>query len=164
MLPLIRREIAAVDSGVPISEDMPMTRQVEGVYMPVRLSSTVLICAGAAGLFLSAIGLYGVLAFAVNRRTHEIGIRMALGARPGDVLKLVLRQGMGLALAGTALGLIMAAALTRLLASWLYGIPPRDPATYLLGTLLLLGVAVLACYLPARRATRVDPLVALRHE
>jgi predicted permease len=164
MLPLIRREIAVVDSGVPISEDMPMTRQVEGVYMAVRLASTVLTCAGAVALFLSAIGLYGVLAFVVNRRTHEIGIRMALGACPVDVLKLVLQQGMGLAVAGTALGLLMAAALTRLLASWLYGIPPRDPVTYLLGTLLLLTIALLACYLPARRATRVDPLVALRHE
>jgi predicted permease len=164
MLPLIRREIAAVDSGVPISEDMAMTRQVEGVYMTVRLSSTVLTCASAAALFLSAIGLYGVLSFAVNRRTREIGIRMALGALRVDVVKLVLRHGMGLAAAGTALGLLMAAALTRLLASWLYGIPPHDPATYLLGTLLLLTVALLACYLPARRATRVDPLVALRHE
>jgi len=125
MLPLIRREIAAVDSSVPISEDMPMTRQVEGVYMPVRLSSTVLTCAGAVALFLSAIGLYGVLAFAVNRRTREIGIRMALGALPADVLKLVLSQGIRLAAAGTALGLIMAATLTRLLASWLYGIPPH---------------------------------------
>jgi hypothetical protein len=164
MLPAIRREIAAVDSDVPISEDMPMTRQVEGVYMPVRLSSAVLTCAGAVALFLSAIGLYGVLSFAVHRRTREIGIRMALGALQGDVLRQVLRQGMSLAVAGAALGLLMAAALTRLLASWLYGIPPHDPATYLLGTSLLLAVALLACYLPARRATRVDPLIALRHE
>ncbi len=164
MLPQIRREIAAVDANVPISEDMPMTRQVDGVYMPVRLSSRILTCAGGLALFLSAIGLYGVLAFSVSRRTREIGIRMALGALPASMLKLVLKQGMALALTGAVLGLLLSLALTRLLASWLYGVPPFDPATYFLGAVLLAGVAILACFLPARRATRIDPQAALRYE
>jgi macrolide transport system ATP-binding/permease protein len=164
MLPRIRHEVAAVDANVPISEDMPMMRQVEGVYMPVRLSSSILTCAGALALFLSAIGLYGVLAFSVNRRTREIGIRMALGALPASVLKLVLKEGMALALTGALLGLLLSLSLTRLLAGWLYGVPLYDPAAYLLGAALLAGVAILACFVPARRATRIDPMAALRYE
>jgi putative ABC transport system permease protein len=105
-----------------------------------------------------------VLAFSVNRRTRDIGVRMALGALPADVLKLVLKEGMGLALTGALLGLLLSLGLTRLLASWLYGVPLYDLATYFLGAVLLAGVAVLACYLPARRATRIDPLAALRHK
>jgi predicted permease len=164
MLPPIRHEIAAVDANIPISEDMPMTRQVEGVYMPVRLSSSVVTCAAALALFLSAIGLYGVLAFSVNRRSREIGIRMALGALPASVLKLVLIQGMALALLGAVLGLLLSLALTHSLASWLYGVPPYDVATYLFGAFFLAAVGGLACYFPARRATQIDPLAALRHE
>jgi ABC-type antimicrobial peptide transport system permease subunit len=164
MLPRIRHEIATVDANIPISEDMPMTRQVEGVYMPVRLSSSVVACAAGLALFLSAIGLYGVLAFSVNRRSREIGIRMALGALPASVLNLVLKQGMTLALLGAVLGLFLSLALTRSLASWLYGVPPYDIATYLACALLLGAVAGFACYVPARRATQIDPLAALRHE
>ncbi|HKE28826.1 MAG TPA: ABC transporter permease [Bryobacteraceae bacterium] len=164
MLPRIRHEIATVDANIPISEDMAMTRQVEGVYMPVRLSSSVATCAAGLALLLSAIGLYGVLSFSVNRRSREIGIRMALGALPASVLKLVLTQGMALALLGAVLGLFLSLTLTRLLASWLYGVPPYDMATYLACAFLLTAVAGLACYLPARRATQIDPLAALRHE
>ena len=164
MLPLIRHEIAAVDPNVPISEDMPMMEQVNAHYMPVHLASTVLVWSGAMALFLSAIGLYGVLAFAVNRRTREIGIRIALGATRKDVITLVLRHGIALTLVGTGIGLLAALIATRLLSSWLYGVPAKDPLTFAAAALLLVGIAFLACYIPARRATKVDPMVALRHE
>jgi predicted lysophospholipase L1 biosynthesis ABC-type transport system permease subunit len=164
LLPLIRQEIAAVDPGVPISEDMPMAEQVNAAYMPVFLAQSVLVGSGAMALFLSAIGLYAILAFAVSRRTREIGIRIALGAVPKDVITLLLWQGVGLVLIGTAIGLLMALATTRLLSSWLYGVRARDPMTFAVGAVLLIGVALLACYIPARRATKVDPMVALRYE
>jgi predicted permease len=164
MLPPIRREIAAVDPGVPISEDMPMTEQLNAHYMSVFLARSVLACSGAMALFLSAIGLYAILAFAVSQRTREIGIRIALGAVPKDVVILLLRQGVSLVLAGTAIGLLIALATTRLLSSWLYGVRARDPMIFVCGAVLLIGVALLACCLPARRATKVDPIVALRYE
>jgi putative ABC transport system permease protein len=132
--------------------------------MPVFLAQSVLVGSGAMALFLSAIGLYAILAFAVSRRTREIGIRIALGAVPKDVITLLLWQGVGLVLIGTAIGLLMALATTRLLSSWLYGVRARDPMTFAVGAVLLIGVALLACYIPARRATKVDPMVALRYE
>jgi ABC-type antimicrobial peptide transport system permease subunit len=115
-------------------------------------------------LLLAGLGIYGVISYMVSERTHEIGIRIALGAQKKNILQMVLRQGLGLAIAGAAVGLVGALVVSHLMAGLLYGVRPTDSVTFSSVALLLLGVALLACYIPARRAMRVDPLVALRHE
>jgi putative ABC transport system permease protein len=119
---------------------------------------------GFLAVLLAALGIYGLISYSVNHRVREIGVRMALGARPRDVLRQLLREGMRLAAWGVALGLLAAAAVSRAVSGLLFGISSRDPVTFAAVPLLLAGVALLACYVPARRATRVDPLTALRHE
>jgi putative ABC transport system permease protein len=129
-----------------------------------RLNLSLLVAFALLALILGAIGVYGVMAYAVTQRTQEFGIRMALGASSSDVLKQVFLEGGRLAVLGLALGLIAALGLTQLMSSLLFGVQPRDPATFIAAAAVLVLVALAACYIPARRATRVDPLVALRYE
>jgi predicted permease len=164
MLPSLRRVIASVDPQVPLDEGAPLTRQINTVFKSVMLTSAVLTWAGALAFFLSMLGLYGVLAFAVGARTREIGIRMALGAERRDVLRLVITQGLRLALAGVGIGLLAAYAATRLMKTLLYGVSPTDAPTFIVIASSLMVVALLACWIPARRATKVDPMIALRRD
>jgi predicted permease len=163
-LPAIRHMLQSLDPNVPLGEDMSMSEQVNLEYMPVLLAQNVMSFCGLLALCLSAMGLYSILAFAVRARTREIGIRMALGARREDVLRLIVGQGTRLALIGVATGAIAALISTRLLASLLFGVKTIDPATYICVTVLLIFVTLAACYLPARRAASIDPMQALRSE
>jgi putative ABC transport system permease protein len=159
--------VREVDAGLPLNNVKTQVEQADETLAMERLFAKLLGLFGLLAQVLAAIGLYGVLAWSVSRRTHEIGIRMALGAARGDVLRMVLGQGMRLTLAGVALGLAAAYALARYLGSlggMLYGVEPTDPLTFGLIALFLSCVALVACYVPARRATKVDPMVALRYE
>jgi ABC-type antimicrobial peptide transport system permease subunit len=129
-----------------------------------RFSMEMIACFAATALLLAALGIYGVISYMVTERTHEIGIRLALGAQRQNILAIVLGQGLRLVLTGAAAGLIGAISIGQLMASLLYGVRPTDPMTFAVVVLLLIGVAALACYLPARRAMNVDPMVALRYE
>jgi putative ABC transport system permease protein len=129
-----------------------------------RLTAQIVVALGLMGMALAAVGLYGVVSYSVNRRASEVGIRMALGAQRSDILRLVLGQAMWLTLIGTGLGLLAAFGLAHYLASLLYGVSPTDPPTFFAVAALLAAVMLLASYLPARRATRLDPMVVLREE
>jgi len=159
-----RAEIWSVDKDQPVYNVRSMEGLLAGSLSERRFTALLLGVFAALALFLAAVGIYGVISYLITQRTREIGIRIALGAQGRDVLRLVLGQGLAPALAGVALGLAGAAALSRLMSGLLYGVSAADPLTFAGVSLLLSGVAFLACYIPARRATRVDPLVALRHE
>ncbi len=160
----LREQIRAIDSALPVAEVRPMAEVIGSSIAQPRFRTTLLSLFGGAALLLAAIGIYGVLAYTVAQQTREIGIRMALGANPGTVLRLVLGRGLRLAGAGTVIGVLAALMLTRLLGSLLFDVSATDPLTFAAVAGLLLGVALLACYVPARRAMRVDPMVALRYE
>jgi ABC-type antimicrobial peptide transport system permease subunit len=160
----VREQVLAVDSNQPIYDVKTMDERVALTLGTHRFAVVLLGIFGAVALLLAAIGLYGVLAFAVSQRTREIGIHMALGARARDVLLMVVRQGMSLVLVGIGVGLLGAYALTRTVRSLLFEVAPTDSLTFVVVPLLLAIVGAIACYLPARRATKVDPLVALRYE
>ncbi len=160
----IRNEVQALEKNLPLGVPETMSARVANSLYAARMGAILLAVFGGLALLLASIGLYGVMSFAVSRRTRELGIRVALGARPGDVFALVLKQGMLLVAVGLVLGLVVAAMVTRLLASFLYGVSTTDTLTFAAIPLLLALVALLACYLPARRATKVEPLVALRYE
>jgi putative ABC transport system permease protein len=164
LAPSARDAIAEIDGAQPIYDVQPLDQLVAKSLGQRRFTLMLMVLFGVIALVLSAIGIYGVMAFAVTQRTQEIGIRMALGASALDVLKMVVGSGMFLAAIGVAVGLIGAFALTRLMASLLFGVSPTDLVTFGFVTAGLLMVALLACYIPARRATKVDPLVALRYE
>jgi putative ABC transport system permease protein len=157
-----RSELRALDAALPVPSVQTMDDVISG-YMPAALVAGIGAFCGLA-LLLAAVGLYGVISYLMAQRTQEIGVRMALGAGPGDVIGLVLRQGARLAGTGAAIGLAGAFALTRLLSGLLFGVSPTDPLVFTAVPLLLIGVAFAACYVPARRATRVSPVVALRYE
>jgi ABC-type antimicrobial peptide transport system permease subunit len=160
----VRHEVQSLDQNLPVTELQTLSGVLAGSLFAARIGAVLLAVFGSLALLLAAIGLYGVMSYAVSRRTREIGIRMALGAATGNVLRLVLKEGMSLVGSGVAVGLIVAAAVTRLLASFLYGVSPLDAATFVAIPLLLALVAFLASYLPARRAAKVDPMIALRYE
>ena len=160
----VRAAVRSLEPRLPVYDVKTLDEHLGLALFPVRMAAGLLALMGALALVLAATGLYGVMSYSVSQRAREIGIRMALGARPRDVLALVLRRGMGLVLVGMILGLAGALALARLLRFLLFGIGPADPLAIAGMTALLLAVALLACYLPARRATQVDPMTALRYE
>jgi putative ABC transport system permease protein len=164
MAEAIRQQIWTVDSEQPVAGVMPLAELVDDYLTPRQMQTSLLGAFAGLALLLAALGIYGVLSFSVTQRTQEIGVRIALGARREDVLKMILSQGLKLFLAGAVIGLVSALALSRALEHWLYGVSATDPWSFASVTILLAAVTLLACYIPARRAMRVDPLVALRYE
>ncbi len=164
LTPAVRAQIAGLDPEQPIYNVTTLEHTLSESVAPRRFNMLLLGIFAGIALALATVGIYGVMAFSVTQRTHEVGIRMALGAAQRDVLGLILRQGLRLTLVGVALGATGAWGLTRFLSSFLFGVRPTDPATFVLVSLALVTVAILASYIPARRATKVDPIVALRYE
>jgi len=160
----VRNAVWSVDKDQPVSNVRTLDQVFAAAISQERFQALMLGLFAALALLLACVGLYGVISYAVVQRTHEIGVRMALGAQPLDVLRLVIRQGMTLTLAGLVVGIVAGTLVTRVLSDLLFGVTPRDPLTFAGVPVLLLVVAFFACYIPARRATRIDPLTALRVE
>ena len=160
----VRAAIHAIDPRLPLSAVRSLDDVVAGVVAKQRFTTFFLLLCSALALTLAAVGVYGVVRFRVGARSREIGLRMALGARPGQLLRRVVAQGMGPVAAGLAIGSVAALGLTRFLGGLLYGVAPQDPLTLLASVITLALVALAATWLPARRAARVDPLVVLREE
>jgi ABC-type antimicrobial peptide transport system permease subunit len=163
-LAAIRRELAALDADVPPAISAPLTSLTGLALMPQRVAALMIGVFGIIGLVLAAVGMYGVLAYTVSQRTREIGIRIALGAHAASVLRMILQQGVRLALIGVGVGTVVAALTAQLVRGFIAGVSPLDPATFVLVPALLLIVVLTASYVPARRAARVDPMTALRAE
>jgi putative ABC transport system permease protein len=160
----VREAVWAVDKDQPVSNIRTMDQVLAAAISRERFQMLLLSLFAALALVLACVGLYGVISYAVAQRTHEIGVRMALGAQPRDVLALVVRQGMALTFAGLLLGIVGGLAVTRVMNDLLFGVTTTDAVTFMSVAGLLVVVAFLACYVPARRATKVDPLIALRYE
>jgi putative ABC transport system permease protein len=160
----VRTVVKAMDANAPVFVVATAEEYLSRSVASTRFNVTLLAAFAVVALVMTAVGLYGVISFAVTQTTREIGIRIALGARGRDTLGLIVGQGLGLALAGVLLGLLAAIALTRVMTSLLFGVGSTDPATFVTVALLILAVAGLACYVPARRASKIDPMVALRYD
>jgi putative ABC transport system permease protein len=164
MIAALRNEVQQIDPSLSVLNVQTLNERVQNSLGGERTQATLLGSGGVLALLLAAVGLYGVMSYSVAQRTREIGIRMALGAGRGNVMGLVLKQGLTLVTAGIVLGLGSAFAVTRLLASLLFGVSAVDPITFAGTSVLLIAVALTASYVPARRATKVDPIIALRYE
>jgi putative ABC transport system permease protein len=158
--------IHSLEPAMPVFDVQPMTIALDTLngFLLYRFGAALAASLGILGLILAVVGVYGVISYAAAQRTHEIGIRLALGARPVQILKMIFRQGFVIVGAGVLAGVLAAGAMARLVGNFLFGVPPGDLLTYVSATALLAVVALLACYIPARRAMRVDPMVALRYE
>jgi putative ABC transport system permease protein len=160
----LQNRLASIDSEIQLSRTSSMDDLITSSLKRPRFNLVLVAIFAATALLLAAIGIYGVMSYIVEQQTREIGIRSALGAKRSHILKLVIGRGVGMALIGVVLGIVAALGLTRFLAGLLYGVAAIDPITFGSISILLLIVAALACYIPARRATKVDPLIALRYE
>src|SRR5262249_25109722 len=159
-----RDEVRKLDPALPVSNPKTVERMIHEITSPKRIMTALMGVFAGIALLLAAVGLYAVMATAVSQRTHEIGVRLALGAQSRDILRLITGHGLKLTLVGLALGMLGAFALTRVMAPLLYGVTATDPLTFALISLTLAGAALLACWIPARKATKVDPMIALRCE
>ncbi len=160
----LRALLTSMNPNLPVQAAQTLDDSIAFGLAPQRVAASVAGSLGMIGVVLAAIGIYGVMAYAVTRRTREIGIRVALGARSIDIVGLVLREGLWLAVIGSLIGLLIAAVISRVLAAFLFGIPPADPVTFGGMTVLFMAVALAACYWPVRRAMHIEPTEALRHE